>query len=247
MKINYDKYYFTAREFLLFFGEGLCICIITNYLCYRTLWAFIIMLPFIFFFLNWQRQSLIKKRRESLNIQFNDALHAMQIALGAGYSMENAITACVNDLKGIYGTHEPIVQEFEYIKKQLRISVPVEVLFMDLGNRSQVEDIQNFASIYAIAKRSGGDVNAILNKTARMIEEKIETSKEISASIAAKRMEQLIMSIVPCGIILYVQLTSPGYMEVLYGNMVGIAVMTACLFLYVMAFYFGKKMMEIEV
>ena len=247
MKINYDKYHFGLKELLCATGQILCICIIVNYLCFRTWWAFIFMVPLVVFFLKWKRQSLIRKRRESLKLQWGDALRSLQIALGAGYSMENAITACVNDLQGIYKTSEPIIQEFEHIKKQLHISVSIEVLFMDLGNRSQIEDIQNFASIYAIAKRSGGNLNTVLNKTARMIEEKIETSKEIVASLAAKQMEQLIMSVVPCVIILYVQLTSPGYMDVLYGNMLGVAVMASCLFLYVVAFYLGKKMMEIEV
>jgi len=247
MKIDYGKYHLAAKELALIIWQGLCICIIINYLCYRTLWAFLIMLPFVFFYFKERRQSLIQKRKESLKIQFTDALHALQIALGAGYSMENAITACVNDLKELYGPREPIIQEFEYIQKQMRISVAIEVLFMDLGNRSQLEDIQNFASIYAVAKHSGGNLNAILHKTARMIEEKIETGKEIEASIAAKRMEQLIMSIVPCGIILYVQLTSPGFMDILYGNIIGAVVMTGCLFLYVTAFYLGKKMVEIEV
>lgn len=247
MKINYNQYRFTVKEIAIYFGEGVCICIIVNYLCYRALWAFLVMLPFVLLYLKWKRQLLLQKRKENLKIQFNDALHALQIALSAGYSMENAVGACVNDLKGIYNIKEPIIQEFEYIKKQMSISVPIETLFMDLGNRSQIEDIQNFASIYAIAKRSGGNLSAILNKTAGMIEEKIETGKEINAFIAAKRMEQLIMSIVPCGIILYVQLTSPGFMDVLYGNMIGIAVMTGCLILYILAFYLGKKMMEIEV
>ena len=247
MRIDYDKYRFTIKEYIVLLGGILCVCIMVNYLCFRAWWAYVIMAPLAVFLFKWQRQSLIKARRERLKIQFNDALHALQIALEAGYSMENAVSACVNDLRGMYEPREPIIQEFEYIKKQMHISVPIETLFMDLGNRSQVEDIQNFASIYAIAKRSGGNLNAILNKTARMIEEKIETSKEINASIAAKRMEQLIMSIVPCGIILYVQLTSPGYMDVLYGNVLGVAVMTVCLFLYAVAFYLGKKIMEIEV
>ena len=247
MKIDYDKYHFTIKEYSVLLGKILCMCIMIDYLCFKEWWAFPVMAPFAVFFFKWQRQSLIKVRREKLKIQFNDALHALQIALGAGYSMENAVSACVNDLKGMYESNEPIIREFEYIKKQMHISVPIETLFMDLGNRSQVEDIQNFASIYAIAKRSGGNLNAILNKTAKMIEEKIETSKEINASIAAKRMEQLIMSIVPCGIILYVQLTSPGYMDVLYGNMLGVAVMIVCLSLYAVAFYLGKKIMEIEV
>ena len=247
MKVNYQKYCFTVKEIIRFGVEGVGIGMIANYLCYRALWAFIIIIPFILFYFKWKRQILIKGRQEKLRVQFKDAVHALQIALSAGYSMENAVGACLSDLRGIYQQKEPIVQEFLYIQKQMRLSIPIEVLFMDLGNRSQLEDIQNFAEIYAIAKKSGGNLNAILSKTTRMIEEKIETGKEIVASIAAKRMEQMIMSIVPCGIILYVQLTSPGFMDVLYGNMVGIVVMTGCLFLYILAYWLGKKMIEIEV
>ena len=247
MKIDYQKYHFNIKEIIRFGAEGIGIGIIANYLCYRALWAFVIIIPFILFYFKWKRRRIIKGRQEKLRVQFKDAIHSLQIALSAGYSMENALGACLTDLKGIYQQNEPIIQEFLYIQKQIRLSIPIEVLFMDLGNRSQVEDIQNFAGIYAIAKKSGGNLNAILSKTTRMIEEKIETGKEIAASIAAKRMEQIIMSIVPCGIILYVQLTSPGFMDVLYGNMVGIVVMTGCLFLYILAYWLGKKMMEIEV
>ena len=247
MKIDYQKYHFNIKEIIRFGAEGIGIGIIANYLCYRALWAFVIIIPFILFYFKWKRIRIIKGRQEKLRVQFKDAIHSLQIALSAGYSMENALGACLTDLKGIYQQNEPIIQEFLYIQKQIRLSIPIEVLFMDLGNRSQVEDIQNFAGIYAIAKKSGGNLNAILSKTTRMIEEKIETGKEIAASIAAKRMEQIIMSIVPCGIILYVQLTSPGFMDVLYGNMVGIVVMTGCLFLYILAYWLGKKMMEIEV
>lgn len=247
MKINYDQYQFSLGEAIRFWGEGLCIGVIANYLCYRMMWALIIIIPFIIFYLRMKRQFMIRKRRENLKVQFKEAVHSLQLALGAGYAMENALRTCLADLRSVYREKEPIVQEFIHIQKQINLSVPVEVLFMDLGNRSQLEDIQNFAGIYAIAKRSGGNLNAILSKTTQMIEGKIETSKEIEAATAAKRMEQMIMSIVPCAIILYVQLTSPGFMDVLYGNMVGIAVMTGCLFLYVLAFCLGKKIVEIEV
>lgn len=247
MRINYDRYHFSKMEMVRYGIEGLCICIIVNYLCYRTLWAFLLSLPFVLFYLKRKRQIKIMQRREKLRIQFKDALHGLAIAMGAGYSMENALRASLADLRTLYRKDDPIVREFIYIQKQMKLSVPIEKLFIDLGKRSGLEDIQNFAGIYAIAKKSGGNLNAILGKTTQMIEGKIETEKEIIASISAKRMEQIIMSIVPCGIILYVQLTSPGFMDVLYGNMVGIVVMTACLFLYILAFCLGKKIMEIEV
>ena len=86
-----------------------------------------------------------------------------------------------------------------------------------------------------------------MHKTADMLEEKIETKQEIDAAIAAKKMEQGVMSVVPCGIILYMQITSPGFLDVLYGNITGIVVMTVCLGGYVMAYRAGKRMVEVEV
>ena len=73
--------------------------------------------------------------------------------LQAGYSVENAVSACVRDLEQLYPKNEDIVAEFRYIETQQRVSVPVEELFLDLGQRCKVEDIENFASVLYTAKR----------------------------------------------------------------------------------------------
>ena len=44
------------------------------------------------------------------------------------------------------------MEEFRYIESQQHVSVPLEELFLDLGERSQVEDIENFASVFYTAK-----------------------------------------------------------------------------------------------
>ena len=59
------------------------------------------------------------------------------------------------------------MEEFRYIESQQHVSVPLEELFMDLGERSQVEDIENFASVFYTAKRTGGDMNRVIQKEAR--------------------------------------------------------------------------------
>jgi len=247
MKTNYNQYRFTVIEIIRYGAEAAGICIGVNYLCYQTIWAFIPMILFLFFYLKWKKQELIKRRKETLGYQFKDAVHSLNVALNAGYSMENAIGECIRDLANLYRKDEAIMKEFSYIQSQLKVSVPIENLFMDLGRRSDVEDIQNFASVYSIAKRSGGNLSRVMHKTADMLEEKIETKQEIDAAIAAKKMEQGVMSVVPCGIILYMQITSPGFLDVLYGNITGIVVMTVCLGGYVMAYRAGKRMVEVEV
>ena len=44
-----------------------------------------------------------------------------------------------------------------------------------------------------------------------IMEDKIDVKKEIDAMLAARKMEQNMMSFMPVGIILYMRLTSPGF------------------------------------
>ena len=88
---------------------------------------------------------------------------------------------------------------------------------------------------------------AILQKTARILGDKIDVKKEIEATVAGKKSEQWIMSMMPFGIILYMQITSPGFLQVLYGNVFGVVTMTVCLLIYFLAYWMGKKIVDIEV
>ena len=87
----------------------------------------------------------------------------------------------------------------------------------------------------------------ILEKSAQMLGDKIEVKKEIEAVLTAKKSEQRLMSVMPFGIILYMSLTSPGFLEVLYGNLFGVAVMTGCLAVYLFAWWLGNRIVDIEV
>lgn len=247
MKLNYNEYRFSKWEWVRYLAESIGLGLLINYLCYRSVWGLLLIIPLTLFYIKGKQKQLIKNRRKNLNYAFKDAMNSLSVALKAGYSMENAVSETLRDLERIYPTKDPIVQEFRYIRSQLSVSVPVEALFHDLGNRSGVEDIKNFASVYGIAKRSGGNLSKILQNTAKSLNDKIDVQQEVEACIAAKQMEQSIMAVVPGGIILYMQLVSPGFLDVLYGNVLGICVMTVCLVVYGMAFVMGRHIVNIEV
>ena len=71
--------------------------------------------------------------------------------------------------------------------------------------------------------------------------------KEINTMMAAKKLEFKIMCAVPFAMIGYLRISFPSFMGVLYGNVLGIMIMTICLLIYVAAFEMGKKIVEIEV
>ena len=45
-----------------------------------------------------------------------------------------------------------------------------------------------------------------------MLGDKIDVKKEIETTLAAKKAEQMVMSLMPAGIIIYLKLTSPGFL-----------------------------------
>jgi tight adherence protein B len=189
----------------------------------------------------------MNKRRKELGFQFKNALESLSVSLRAGYSIENGLIEAERDMRKWNGDSSEIVQELSYINRQIKMSIPAEDLLTDLGIRSDVEDIKNFASVFAIARKMGGNMVEIVQDAADQIREKAEVERSIETTIAAKKFEQTIMAFMPCGIIFYMQITTPEFFEHVYGTLFGVLFMTGCLILYTGAFYLGRRLVQIEV
>ncbi len=72
-------------------------------------------------------------------------------------------------------------------------------------------------------------------------------TREIETVMAAKRLEMNIMNLVPFGILLYVGISSPEFLEPLYGNPVGAGIMTVALGVYGCTCKMAEKMVKIQV
>lgn len=246
-RVNYQVYELTWKEKAVCVVQFLLLIGLIDYLCYRSWWAFIVLLPGIFFYEKMVKKQKAERRKVRLYHHFREVLQGLQTAVRAGYSMEFAVRECRKELEEIYGREEDLVQELLYMEQQMQVGVTVERLFLDLGKRSGVEDIQNFAEVLLVVRRSGGNLGEMIEKSACILGEKIRVHREIQVTIAAKKTEQFVMSIVPGGMLLYMQWTSEGFMDVLYGNWLGAAVMTGCLVVYLFSFQMGKKIVNIQV
>ena len=87
----------------------------------------------------------------------------------------------------------------------------------------------------------------IFQDTTEKIRQKVEVEREIETVMAAKKAEQRIMDLVPFGILLYVGLTSPEFLQPMYGNITGVVVMTICLLGYAGAFLLAEKILDIQI
>ncbi len=246
-KIDYDKSSLTTSEKIRAIAEIIGITGIINYLCYRVVWFFLMGIPFGYWYIRWKKRNKKENRRKLLEYQFYDVLQGLHTAIRTGYSMEQAVSECRKEIQQIYGKKNDFVTELLFMAKQMRIGIPIEQLFLDLGQRSGVEDIRYFGEIFQINRRSGGNLAQIIEKLVKVLGEKNQVKKDIDVAISGKRFEQSIMSVVPGGIILYMQVTSDGFLDVLYHNAFGGLVMSVCLIIYIFSFWLGRKIIRISI
>lgn len=245
--MDYQVYRFSKKELLLNFLAFLGCSGVVSYLFYRSWAAFAILTLLFPFFLKMRRESCKRKRQQELAGQFLNGMQSVSVALTAGYSVETAFEEALKELENMYAEGAMILEEFRYIVVQLNMNRNLEELLGGLAQRSGIEDIRDFADIFSAAKRTGGNLIAIIRNTILCVSQKEETRMEIQTCLSAKRLEQNIMSLVPCLILLYVQVMSPGFLDVMYHNAAGIMVMSICLLLYGGAWYWGRKIVSIEV
>ncbi len=230
------------RIFYLILGAALTAVI--SWAFYRSLKAFIILLvPTEMFVLKTAGKSLREKRKYELALEFREAILSVQASLMAGYSVENAFIEAERVMENLYG-ESIITREFRILIRRLRSNEPLEKILSDLADRSGIEDIEDFAGVFSAAKRSGGDLTRIIRKAVDSISDKMDVRRDIRTAISSKRYENRIMEAVPFGIIVYLNITSSGFLSPLYHNIKGAAVMTACLGLYVTGFLLAEHIMS---
>lgn len=226
---------------------SLAICWGIGYLFYKSIVVMMLFSIGALLLVHIQIGAREKKKKWQLTLQFKDGIISLSNALTAGYSIENAFDEAVKDLCFLYEDDAEIVKEFQQISLQVKLNRNVEELLLEFGNRTQIEDVINFAEIVTTAKRTGGDLIKIMKSTSNNISEKIEVQREITTLVAAKKLEGNIMSVIPLGIIMYLNLSMPGFLEPMYQGVIGRGIMSISLFCYLAALLLLNKIVTIKV
>ena len=230
-----------------YFAQGGVIVFLFGRLFFDSFIAMVVLSPGIILWTILQKHIDKTRKRRAIGIQFRDAIYSALTNLKAGYSIENAFVESQRDMELLYGAKSDIVYHLNIISKGLKNNIPLEKLIYGFGRECENTDIQDFAFVFRVAKRNGGNMTEIIERTIGVISQKINVEKEIDVLISAKRLEARIMNMVPFFIIFYISISRPGFFDVLYHNPFGIALMSVCMIVYVVAYLISEKIVNISV
>ncbi|MCI5524805.1 MAG: type II secretion system F family protein [Dorea sp.] len=228
-------------------GQTAALLALTAWLYYREIWAVVFLIPVGILYYRMKKKECVRKKQQVFLLEFKEMIQSLAAGLNTGYSVENAVRETQKELMMVYPKEAVISKELAVMTRKLRLSMSMEQVFDEFARRVDMEDVRNFSVVFTAAKKSGGDMIAIIRNTVDQISGKIEVKREIETLLAAKKYEYKVMSIIPYAIIAYMRLSFPEFMSYLYGNVLGIGVMSVCLGIYAGAYVLGAKMVDIEV
>lgn len=230
----------------LLFSMGVCFLI--GMLFYENIVLSVIFSLAGLLYIPMRKKEQLKKKKETLNIQFKDMLYFLSVSLSVGKSFETALLETQKSMSGIYPDKTcDIMVELEILNNKILMSEPVEKAFYDLARRTQIEDIKSFADVIFISKRAGVNLVEVIKNTNDTIREKIEIRQEINNLIAGKKLENRILSIMPFAMVIMLKDSSSGFLDPLMTTTFGHVIMTIALLMVMSGLIIAQKIMNIEV
>ena len=165
---DYREYIFSPQEIAVHIISKAAFLGMVSYLFYDSFIVWLLMLPIAFFTLKKKSQDLCKKRKQQLEMEFREVILSVSSNLQAGYSVENAFREAYQDMALLFGKDSLMAKELYLLQQKLSNNEQLEDILLNLSIRSGVEDIKDFAEIFQIAKRSGGDICSIISPFQRL-------------------------------------------------------------------------------
>lgn len=245
---DYDVYVMPLKQKIFYTLLAMLIISAVGFIFYRSLLFSILLSLLGLLYPAIKTKKIIFKTKKELNIQFRDMLYSLASSLSAGKSVETAFKDVLKDLMVLYPDPDAyIVREVEYIVRRIELNEPVESVLDDFARRSHIEDIENFADVVHVCKRTGGNLVEVIKNASNIINDKIDIMQEIDTLLAERKFEQKILAVLPLIIIILLSASAEDYIRPMFTTATGRVVTTISIVLLALANIISRKIVDIKI
>jgi tight adherence protein B len=148
---------------------------------------------------------LRKRRQKNFGAQFPDAIDIIVRSLRAGHPVPIAINLVAREMK------DPMGSEFGIVADEVTYGADLETAMRNLFFRVGTDDLPLFVTAVAIQGSTGGNLGEILENLSAVIRQRFKMRRKIRALAAEGRASALILSSLPIGMFIIVQIVTPEF------------------------------------
>jgi tight adherence protein B len=180
-------------------------------------------------------------RRNRFAEQLPDALQVVASALRSGHSFAGALAVVVD------GASEPMKSEMQRVVAAEQLGVPIQDSMLVVAERMASSDVEQLALVAELQREAGGNSAEVIDRVAETVRERFDLKRLIQTLTMQGRMSRWIVSALPVGIILVLQLENPHYLHPMLASTGGKVVFGLAAALAVAGSFVIKRIVEIEV
>lgn len=186
--------------------------------------------------------SVLKQRRLNLfDRQLPDMLLSLSGALQAGTGVQNALKLLVEEAP------VPLSQEIGLMQREQRLGLSFEQALDNLAQRMPSEATGLVVSVLKIATQSGGNLSEALDRISITLRSRMQIQGRIKALTSQGKMQAWVMSSLPVGLMLVLNVIDPESMQFLWGTPLGWAVLAIIVVLEVAGAWMIRKIVSIDI
>lgn len=262
--LNYNVYYMSTAEKILYSVLAFAVGALVGYLFYggigvdkygdpttltyvlNTIVMLAVGITAAVIFLPIRTRQLCAARKKVLKVQFRDMLEAISTSLNAGKNVPDSFLTVYSDLKNQYEEDAFILKELHVINTGLANGFTIEELLADFGKRSGCEDIVDFASVFEICYRKGGNIQETIRSTYDILSDKMTITEEIETVVTGSKSEQNMLLFLPVLLIGLIKFGSAEF-AANFVTSTGLVATTIALVLFVVSYFVSRVVLNIKV
>lgn len=189
----------------------------------------------------WRVAGRRRARVERIERQLPEALDLMGRAMRAGHAFPSAVKMVADELP------EPLGRDFRVLFDEMNYGVSANDALAHLAERVPVPDVSYFVVAVLIQRESGGNLAELLDKIASIVRERLKLLGQVRTLSAEGKLSAIILTALPFGVALVVNLVNPAFMNVLWTDTTGLRMVGAAVFMMLLGILWMRSIIRIRV
>ena len=182
-----------------------------------------------------------KKRLKKFLQLLPDALDLMSRGLSAGHAFTEALQMVATEMP------EPISMEFRKTYEEQNLGLSLKLALENLVQRVPLLDLRMCVTAVMIQRETGGNLSELLEKVAYTIRERFRIMEDLKTMTLSSRWSAWLLCALPIFLAIYVTMTNPGYMDVMWKDPRGHKLLLVAAIMQVLGMLMVQKIMKIRI
>jgi len=183
----------------------------------------------------------IVRRRQAFSDQLPDVLQLVASALKSGFSLPQALDAVVRE------NAQPVAGEFARALAEARLGADLEDGLEAVANRMDSDDLRWTVTAIRVQQGVGGNLAEVLTTIVGTIRERAFLRRQVRALSAEGRLSAYIIVALPWLIGIWLFISRPQYMRLLYTTHVGEIMLVGAIALMVVGALWMRRVIKIRI